>query len=147
MADEATRVFCDKHRVKKIYAYHEEKSGSDVRYGWIASDNISFGQGVVLSYPSKTRKTKEEKAWSDEEGVTVVSLPDCRSFFVASTGHEPERFIELSDDLPGSFIESWLKDNPGHTEDEFIFIAALAVLICERKSFNMFGRGFKVISE
>ena len=137
---------CDKHKVKTIYAYHEEKDGKEIKYGWIVSDNLSLEHDVILSYPSKTKKTKEEKAWSDNEGVTATSMPDCIDFFVASTGYEPERFMELSDELSGEFIESWLKDNPEHTEDTFIFIASLATLIYEKKSFNMFGRGFKVIS-
>jgi len=147
MTDELIKIFCDKHRVKKLYAYHEEKNGSSVKYGWVTANDIAIDQGVVLSYPSRTRKTKEQKEWSDKEGVTAVSLPDCRAFFVSSTGYQPEKFIELSDELPGSFIESWLEGNPGHTEDEFLFIASLANLICEEKSFNMLGRGFKVIFE
>jgi|7_EtaG_2_1085326.scaffolds.fasta_scaffold09118_2 hypothetical protein len=146
MTNELVKSFCDEHKVKKIYAYHEKKNGSNIEFGWVMSDSIQVDEGVILSYPSRTRKTKEEKAWSDKEGVTATSLSDYKSFFTASTGYEPEKFIELSDDVSGSFVEVWLKNNAGYTEDSFVFLASLATLIIEGKSFNMFGRGFKVIS-
>jgi hypothetical protein len=139
--------FIKKQRIKKIYAYHEEKKDKNtVSFGWVPSKSLDLNNPVVVSSVSKSKKVSDpDKEWSEKEGNNAASLLDYNKYFQSLTGDSPDDFVtkwELKED---ELEELRKRANKMYREEEGIFLLSLAKLLSEGVKFSKFGRVYKII--
>lgn len=134
-----------KYKIGKFYKYAEHQIGDRIEFGWVPTEDVETP--AVISYNSRSQSvTPNEAEWSKNEGVNATSLSDYRQYFSALTGFAAEEFLEKwKDDLDG-FPSHWQSLQSNYTEQQGLFVIALAKLIVDEKKFSMFGRVYKVVS-
>jgi len=138
--------FLDKNNISKIYKYKESVlDGGRVEFGWIQSDDMDFDGEVVVAYHSRTKKaTLNESSWSREEGNSVTSISDYKSYFIRSTGFQPVEFIDIYELDKESLYKMW-DSNSIYDSDTVDFLYSLSNLLVNHKRFIHSGRGYKVV--
>jgi hypothetical protein len=138
--------FLKKYKIKKVYAYHEEKSDESISFGWIASKKINLNNSVVVSTVSKSKNVSDnDKDWARLEGNSVASLDDYNKYFQSLTGGTPDDFIKAWGVRPEALELSRQRDNDKYRDGEGEFILSLANLLSNGKKFSKFGRVYKII--
>jgi hypothetical protein len=139
--------FLKENSIDFIYKYSEVRSDKKtVLFGWQVAEEIDTEQPLVISYYSRSKfATDEEVESAKKEKTNVASLEDYRKFFVALTSQEPEVFLaRWNKKNLHEFYLHWKSNYPHADEKQPLFIFKLANLICHKKKFVMYGRGFKV---
>ena len=139
--------FIKKHKIKKIYSYHEEKQDKvSVKFGWIPARSLDLNKSVVVSTTSKSKRTLDsDKEWSTTEGNSAASLEDYKRYFQALTGDSADNFIKKWTAKEEELEEYRKQENKGYRDNEGEFLLDLARLISNRKKFAKFGRVYKIV--
>jgi hypothetical protein len=139
--------FMKKHRIKKIYAYHEERQDKNtMSFGWVPSKALDLNNPVVVSSVSKSKKVSEsDREWSEKEGNSVASLSDYKKYFEALTGESSDEFISKWGFKEDELEELRKRANKRYKEGEGSFLLSLARLISDDEKFSSFGRVYKVV--
>ena len=139
--------FIKKQRIKKIYAYHEEKQDKNtVSFGWVPSKSLDLNNSVVVSSVSKSKKTSDsDKEWSEKEGNSAASLSDYKRYFQSLTGESPDDFVSKWGLKEDELEELRKRANKRYREKEGAFLLSLAKLLSEGEKFSSFGRVYKII--
>ncbi len=136
--------FLSQHRVDKVYSYSEVREGNTVYFGWIDGGELN-DEYIVISSPSTTKASDEDKQWSSSEGITASNLSHYRKWFEVLTQSSVDDFLTIwSKNKSG--LELFQKNkNKSYREGEGEFLIKLAELIKNHKKFSLFGRTYKVI--
>lgn len=136
-----------KHKIKRIYAYHEEKQEKNkIAFGWVPSKPERLEGTIVISSESKAKSVKDsDREWSKSEGNNAASAKDYSRYFKSLTGDTPEDFIERWNDSLPDLEESRKRQSSKYREGEGDFLFSLARLLVDGKKFTKFGRNYKII--
>jgi hypothetical protein len=139
--------FIKKHKINKLYSYHEERVGDTVSFGWVSSKALSPDDSVVVSSVSKSKKVLDtDKEWSEKEGNSAATLSDYDKYFQSLTGESPVAFLKAWKAKAGELESVRRISSQKYKEEEGAFLLNLAELISKGKKFSKFGRVYKIVN-
>jgi len=141
-------AFLKANQIDTIYRYAEVRDGINTVFGWQHADDLDISKPIILSYYSRSKfATKEDRRIGREEGISAATKEDYEKFFIGLVGSTSGDFFRIwrgksLDDIHAALSASMVSKNPNQTD----FLFKLARLLVTGKKFNIFARGYRLIS-